>query len=228
LMSAAHSATQEANGFMKELTAAIKEIAVASEQTKKIIKNIDEIAFQTNLLALNAAVEAARAGEAGASFAVVADEVRNLAMRATASAKDTSALIDDISKKVTRGAELVTVTDGSFTQVADSAMKVSELMNEIAAASREQSQGIDQVNKAIAEMSHETQNNAAISEELTAAMSMFKTEHQETLLKSGQRRSEPGGATLKAIVYTKPSRGKVIPFESEGGMGPSLVEESAF
>ena len=228
LMSAAHSATQEANGFMKELTASIKEIAVASEQTKKIIKNIDEIAFQTNLLALNAAVEAARAGEAGASFAVVADEVRNLAMRATASAKDTSALIDDISKKVTRGAELVTVTDGSFTQVADSAMKVSELMNEIAAASREQSQGIDQVNKAIAEMSHETQNNAAISEELTAAMSMFKTEHQETLLKSGQRRSEPGGATLKAIVYNKPSRGKVIPFESEGGMGPSLVEESAF
>jgi methyl-accepting chemotaxis protein len=200
LMSGASRAAGEANNFMKELTASIKEIAAASEQTKKIIKNIDEIAFQTNLLALNAAVEAARAGEAGAGFAVVADEVRNLAMRATASAKDTSALIDDIAKKVTRGAELVVVTDGSFTQVADSAMKVSELMREIAAASREQSQGIEQINKAIAEMSHETQQNAAISEELTAAMSMFKTEQQDMQHNKKTRQHEVGNAkVLKAI-----------------------------
>jgi methyl-accepting chemotaxis protein len=223
LMSAARSATQEANGFMKELTVSIKDIAAASEQTKKIIKNIDEIAFQTNLLALNAAVEAARAGEAGAGFAVVADEVRNLAMRATASAKDTSTLIDDIVKKVTRGAELVTVTNGSFAQVTESAMKVSELMNEIAAASQEQSQGIDQVNKAIAEMSHETQNNAAVSEELTAAMSMFKTEHRETHLKNGQGKPNPDGASFRAIGYSKQSQAKVIPYEDEERMSPSFV-----
>jgi methyl-accepting chemotaxis protein len=212
LMSAASRAAGEAKNFMKELTASIKEIAFASEQTKKIIKNIDEIAFQTNLLALNAAVEAARAGEAGAGFAVVADEVRNLAMRATASAKDTSALIDDIAKKVTRGAELVVVTDGSFTQVADSAMKVSELMREIATASREQSQGIDQINKAIAEMSHETQQNAAISEELTATMSMFKTEQHETQQYERIRRLEVGGGkSLKAISYRKqPKEGEYV------------------
>jgi methyl-accepting chemotaxis protein len=207
LMSDASRAAGEANNYMKELTASIKEISLASEQTKKIIKNIDEIAFQTNLLALNAAVEAARAGEAGAGFAVVADEVRNLAMRATSSAKDTSVLIDDIAKKVTRGAELVVVTDESFTQVSDSAMKVSELMREIAAASREQSQGIDQINKAIAEMSNETQQNAAISEELTAAMSMFKTEQQDTQQHQRNRRMEVGGGKpRKAIGYDSSPR----------------------
>jgi methyl-accepting chemotaxis protein len=217
LMSAASRAAEEANGFMKELTASIKEIATASEQTKKIIKNIDEIAFQTNLLALNAAVEAARAGEAGAGFAVVADEVRNLAMRATVSAKDTSALIDDIAKKVTRGAELVIVTDRSFNQVADSAIKVSELVREIAAASQEQSQGIDQINKAIAEMSHETQQNAAISEELTAAMSMFKTEQQETQQDTRIRRPEVGGGKpLKAIGYHKQPKEGGYAFKVDG------------
>ncbi|MFH1081643.1 MAG: methyl-accepting chemotaxis protein [Pseudomonadota bacterium] len=217
LMSAASHATGEARNLMKELTVSIKEIATASEQTKKIIKNIDEIAFQTNLLALNAAVEAARAGEAGAGFAVVADEVRNLAMRATASAKDTSALIDDIAKKVTRGAELVVVTDGSFNQVADSAMKVSELVREIAAASREQSQGIDQINKAIAEMSHDTQQNAAISEELTAAMSMFKTKQQETQQNTKIRRAEVvGGKPLKAIGYHKQPKEGGYAFKVDG------------
>jgi methyl-accepting chemotaxis protein len=231
LMSAASRAAEEANNFMKELTASIKEVAVASEQTKKIIKNIDEIAFQTNLLALNAAVEAARAGEAGAGFAVVADEVRNLAMRATVSAKDTSALIDDIAKKVTRGAELVVVTDGSFTQVADSAIKVSELMREIAAASREQSQGIDQINKAIAEMSNETQQNAAISEELTAAMSMFKTEQQEMQQNTRIRRPEVGGGKpLKAIGYNKqPKEGGYVFKGDKGHLRPSFAaEENTF
>lgn len=217
LMSDATRVAGEANNNMKELTASIREIAAASEQTKKIIKNIDEIAFQTNLLALNAAVEAARAGEAGAGFAVVADEVRNLAMRATASAKDTSVLIDDISKKVTRGAELVVVTDQSFNQVADSAMKVSELMREIAAASREQSQGIDQINKAIAEMSNETQQNAAISEELTAAMSMFKTEQQEAQHNTRIRQPEgDGGTSHKAIGYRKQPKEGGPGFEAEG------------
>jgi methyl-accepting chemotaxis protein len=228
LMSDASRTTGEANTFMKELTASIKEIAIASDQTKKIIKNIDEIAFQTNLLALNAAVEAARAGEAGAGFAVVADEVRNLAMRATASAKDTSTLIDDIAKKVTRGAELVVVTDGSFTQVADSAMKVSELMREIAAASREQSQGIDQINKAIAEMSHETQQNAAISEELTAAMSMFRTEQQETQQNTINRRPEVGnGKPPKAITYGKRPKEGGYAFNADGDRPPrSLAAET--
>jgi len=156
------------------LTKSMKEIATASEQTQKIIKSIDEVAFQTNLLALNAAVEAARAGEAGAGFAVVADEVRNLAMRATDSAKDTAALIENIVKKVRGGESLVTVTNEVFSEVTASSTKVVELMGEIAAASQEQSQGIDQVNRAVAEMNQVTQQNAASAEELSATMAMFK------------------------------------------------------
>jgi len=96
---------------MTDLTGSMKEIAKASEQTQKIVKTIDEVAFQTNLLALNAAVEAARAGEAGAGFAVVADEVRNLALRAAEAAKNTSGLVDDIVRKIKTGEKLVTVTD---------------------------------------------------------------------------------------------------------------------
>jgi methyl-accepting chemotaxis protein len=174
LMAAAKQAIEKANVSMNELTRSMKEIASASEQTQKIIKSIDEVAFQTNLLALNAAVEAARAGEAGAGFAVVADEVRNLAMRATDSAKNTATLIEDIVNKVRGGESLVNITNEVFSEVTASSTKVVELMGEIAAASQEQSQGIDQVNKAMAEMNQVTQQNAASAEELTATMAMFK------------------------------------------------------
>jgi methyl-accepting chemotaxis protein len=119
-------------------------------------------------------VEAARAGEAGAGFAVVADEVRNLAMRATDSAKNTATLIEDIVKKVRGGESLVTITNEVFSEVTASSTKVVELMGEIAAASQEQSQGIDQVNKAMMEMNQVTQQNAANAEELAATMAMFK------------------------------------------------------
>jgi methyl-accepting chemotaxis protein len=212
LMAAAKIATEKANTFMKELTSSMKEIAESSEQTKKIIKSIDEIAFQTNLLALNAAVEAARAGEAGAGFAVVADEVRNLAMRATESARNTSSLIEDIAKKVTRGEELVSVTNEAFSQVSESALKVGGLMEEIAAASKEQSQGIDQINKTVAEMSHITQQNAASSEELTAAMSMFKTD-------SGGGKAKPAISHETVVLdhHQKSSAKDLIPFEEEEG-----------
>lgn len=174
LMVAAKQAIEKANVSMADLTSSMKEIASASEQTQKIIKSIDEVAFQTNLLALNAAVEAARAGEAGAGFAVVADEVRNLAMRATDSAKNTATLIEDIVKKVRGGESLVTITNEVFSEVTASSTKVVELMGEIAAASQEQSQGIDQVNKAMMEMNQVTQQNAANAEELAATMAMFK------------------------------------------------------
>ncbi len=194
LMTAAKQAIEKANVSMTELTRSMKEIASASEQTQKIVKSIDEVAFQTNLLALNAAVEAARAGEAGAGFAVVADEVRNLAMRATDSAKNTATLIEDIVKKVKGGESLVNVTNEVFSEVTASSTKVVQLMGEIAAASQEQSQGIDQVNKAMAEMNQVTQQNAASAEELTASMAMFKVEdHKEqTMVKKGVKRLPPG------------------------------------
>ncbi len=159
----------EANGSMEKLSGSMEEIRKASEETQKIVKTIDEIAFQTNLLALNAAVEAARAGEAGAGFAVVADEVRNLAMRAADSARNTAALIEGTVSKVKGGAGLMDETRESFSRVVQSAGKVADLLAEIAAASREQSQGIDQINKAVGDMDKVTQQNAAHAEESAAA-----------------------------------------------------------
>jgi methyl-accepting chemotaxis protein len=154
---------------MHELTSSMENISKASEETSKIIKTIDEIAFQTNLLALNAAVEAARAGEAGAGFAVVADEVRNLALRAADAAKNTADLIEGTVKNVKDGSTLVDTTNEAFQEVSINTSKVGELVGEIAEASKEQSQGIEQVNIAVTEMDKITQQNAANAEESASA-----------------------------------------------------------
>lgn len=184
LITAAQQVIEKANGSMSELTRSMKEIAQGSEETQKIIKTIDEIAFQTNLLALNAAVEAARAGEAGAGFAVVADEVRNLAMRAAEAAKNTSSLIENIGKKIKNGEKLVGVTNEAFQEIAGSSGDVVRLISEITTASKEQSLGIDQINRAVAEMNHLTQHNASGAEELASIMAMFKTDHKKPLMPS--------------------------------------------
>ncbi|MFH1983782.1 MAG: methyl-accepting chemotaxis protein [Pseudomonadota bacterium] len=169
LMKEANSVVLTANRSMNALTASMSEISTASEETSKIIKTIDEIAFQTNLLALNAAVEAARAGEAGAGFAVVADEVRNLAMRAAEAAKNTANLIEGTVKKVKDGSELVVSTNAVFASVSEAETKVGELVSEIAAASSEQARGIDQINIAVTEMDKVTQSNTAGAEESASA-----------------------------------------------------------
>jgi methyl-accepting chemotaxis protein len=189
LMQQAKQMTESANTSMDELTHSMKEIGQASEQTQKIVKTIDEIAFQTNLLALNAAVEAARAGEAGAGFAVVADEVRNLAMRAAEAAKNTSGLMGNIVKKVKAGEQLVEVTNNAFKKVGVSSAKVVVLVGEIASASQEQSHGISQVNQAVVGMNTVTQQNAASAEELAAAMAMFRTNY--TGFKDSSRHKDP-------------------------------------
>jgi len=169
LMKEANQVVKVADESMDQLIISMEEISKASEETSKIIKTIDEIAFQTNLLALNAAVEAARAGEAGAGFAVVADEVRNLAMRAADAAKNTAQLIEGTVKKVNDGSALVTTTNDAFSQVAESAAKVGDLVAEISEASKEQSNGIEQVNLAITEMDKVVQQNAANAEESASA-----------------------------------------------------------
>jgi methyl-accepting chemotaxis protein len=158
-----------ANQSMGGLTQSMREVSTASESTAKIIKTIDEIAFQTNLLALNAAVEAARAGEAGAGFAVVADEVRSLAMRAAEAAKNTANLIEATISKVKEGSDLVAKTAVGFSEVTGSTGKVKELVAEIVAASGEQAQGVDQINKSVLEMNNVTQQTAANAEESASA-----------------------------------------------------------
>ncbi len=162
---------EKANASMGSLVVAMNDISKMGQETGKIIKTIDEIAFQTNLLALNAAVEAARAGEAGAGFAVVADEVRNLAQRAAGSAKSTSELIEATVRKINEGTGLVEKTNGDFQDVATTVRKVTDLVGEISAASSEQSRGITEVGKSISQLDKVTQQSAAGAEEVAAAAS---------------------------------------------------------
>jgi len=151
--------------LMKRLNESIESIAQASQDTQRIIKTIDEVAFQTNLLALNASVEAARAGEAGAGFAVVAGEVRALAQRAAESAKNTASLIDNTVKKVTEGSTLVKDTHLAFDEVRTAAENIGKLVEEIAEASQQQADGLRQINTAVSTMDKEVQNYAAAAEE---------------------------------------------------------------
>ena len=176
LMAETRETVSRASHTMDMLTTSMVEISKASEETSKIIKTIDEIAFQTNLLALNAAVEAARAGEAGAGFAVVADEVRNLAMRAAEAADTTANLIEGTVKRVKEGSELVAKTDEGFHAVVATVGKSGELVGEISAASLEQAQGIEQVNRAVSEMDRVVQQNASSAEQSASASEEMSTQ----------------------------------------------------
>ena len=237
LMSDTKVIVGRANSSMEELKSAMDKITSASTETSKIIKTIDEIAFQTNLLALNAAVEAARAGEAGAGFAVVADEVRNLAMRAAEAAKNTAELIEGNIKNITEGSQLLASTDESFVQVADGSAKVAELVGEIAAASKEQSQGIVQVNLAMGEMDKVTQQNAAGAEESAAASEQLSAQANvmegfvrelEALVGSVKGRGAKAGKKKPAKRNKKKEKGpaKALPAPKKAEAKPKTKSKS--
>ncbi|HEY1629198.1 MAG TPA: methyl-accepting chemotaxis protein [Tepidisphaeraceae bacterium] len=175
----ATSAADEANLAVNKMSGAIAEIHRSAEQTAKIIRAIDEIAFQTNLLALNAAVEAARAGEAGKGFAVVAEEVRNLSQRSAQAARDTAGLIEQSVGNAKSGVAISGEVAAALSQITTANGKLNQLVGEIAAASRQESDGIDQVNAAVAEIDQVTQSTATAARELTDAGEKLANQSEE-------------------------------------------------
>jgi hemerythrin-like metal-binding protein len=165
----ARAAADKGAGDMQTMSAAMEAIKVSSDDIAKIIKTIDEIAFQTNILALNAAVEAARAGEAGMGFAVVADEVRNLAQRCAQAAKETAGKIEGAITKTGQGVEISGKVAAALNDIVAKVRQVDDLVSEVASASREQTDGITQINTAVSQMDKVTQGNAASAEESAAA-----------------------------------------------------------
>jgi methyl-accepting chemotaxis protein len=246
----ARAAANEGDATMRRMAAAINQIKLMSDNTVKIIKTIDDIAFQTNLLALNAAVEAARAGEAGKGFAVVAEEVRNLAMLSAEAASNTAKMIEESVKNADGGVKITEEVAKSLGQIVDRSAKVNDLISEIAAASGEQSQGIEQVNIAVAQMNQVTQRNAASSEESASASEELSAQAAELanlvrtfkLSAGGGQRSAPPppqagdwhghrhGGGLPTLPPAKPAKpapaaATAIPNRRTGGI-PSLASVS--
>ncbi|MBF0496323.1 MAG: hypothetical protein HQK58_07075 [Deltaproteobacteria bacterium] len=176
----------KANQVMVELTSSMDEVSLASQETTKIVKTIQDVALQTNLLALNAAVEAARAGEAGVGFAVVADEVRSLSQKAAHAAQNITSLIAGTVAKVESGTELVKKTAETFSQVVSSTIKAKGLVAEIDVASHDQAQETELMHKSMVEMDRVSQENSGNADECAIASEQlqFQAEQLKDILKA--------------------------------------------
>ena len=189
---------------MAAMKGAMPAIQTSSAEISKIIKTIDEIAFQTNILALNAAVEAARAGEAGAGFAVVAEEVRSLAQRSAQAAKETAAKIADASSKSEQGVNISGKVASSLDAIVDRIRQLDEMVGGIAQASHEQSEGITQLNHAVAGMDQITQQNAGLAQQAASSAHELQTQSAQVKAAVGNLMGMVHGQDL-------PSAGQVVP-----------------
>ncbi|HKI98409.1 MAG TPA: methyl-accepting chemotaxis protein [bacterium] len=178
LASDTQNLTQQGNEAMERMSTAIDAIKNSADQTAKIIKTIDEIAFQTNLLALNAAVEAARAGDAGRGFAVVAEEVRNLATRSAAAAKDTNVLIEASQQRAEYGVTISGEVGEVLSEIRGAVDRVNALLGEVTRASQEQATGIAQITTGVSQMDQVVQGNAALAEEVAASSQEFTAQSE--------------------------------------------------
>ncbi len=194
---AAGAAVRETEQAMAQMASVMGEIDQSSARISEISTVIDGIAFQTNILALNAAVEAARAGEQGRGFAVVASEVRTLAQRAGVAAKEIKELIEDAAAKVKSGLVVTVESEAAIARVAQASSRTTQLMSDIAAASKEQAAGIEQVNQVVVQMDQVTQQNAALVEEATAASRAL--EEQAHALTTSVAVFKVEGATVSAV-----------------------------
>lgn len=199
---------------VSEVIATMTEISSSSAKIAEIVSVIDGIAFQTNILALNAAVEASRAGDQGKGFSVVASEVRTLAQRSAQAAKEIKQLIDDSVNKVNAGSDQVGRAGDTMREIMESVQRVADIMGEISSASQEQSLGIDQINRAVAQMDQVTQQNAALVEQAAAAAGSLEEQasslaHAVAEFKvsaSGAARTQAGAALASARLNGAASR----------------------
>jgi methyl-accepting chemotaxis protein len=220
---------ENGNGQMKELVGAIEKISESSNEITKVVKVIDDIAFQINLLALNANVEAARAGKYGKGFAVVAEEVRNLAVRSADAVKETTKIVEDSARNMEDGLKSAETTATQLDEIVQGSTKVADLLGEIAVASDEQAQGVQQINGGLEQIDQVTQSNTASAEEGAAASEELSAQSKQlmALITRFRLRNSGGRRTQQSYVMAAPVTGKINDERTASAATNHRIDENA-